>query len=250
MEGSAFVISKYAKHKKGFTLVETIVVVAIVAILAAVLIPIVTRYVFNANKVACEANRATILRLYQVHQVMHQECTLQEFLDGSAPDAPDISKAKCPSGGVYSVDGSKILCSVHDAEEEENNDSQTYSGTSIVIQSSYWPKDSDYAGEGDLITVNPGGVFQYSDGNYYVVNQAVSMDQHQAASGPGGAVYNWFVTQKLTGNIMTFAEGVNDMTVVRGDLCQVGEDYYVFVDGGNVGHPPDVSPGQWYKLPN
>lgn len=127
--------------------------------------------------------------------------------------------------------------------------SNKYLNTNITIQPSYWPKPEDYSTDWQTITVNPAGVFKYSDGNYYVVNTAVTLSKSQAASGPGGMVYGWYVTQKLTGTIVTFAPGETDKTMTRGDICQVGNDYYVFKDGGSVGHSPTTSPEQWYKLP-
>ena len=42
--------------KKGFTLIELIVVIAILAILAAILIPAVTNYIDEANEAAATSN--------------------------------------------------------------------------------------------------------------------------------------------------------------------------------------------------
>jgi type IV pilus assembly protein PilA len=44
------------KNKKGFTLIELIVVIAIIAILALILVPQVTGYIDNANEVVCITN--------------------------------------------------------------------------------------------------------------------------------------------------------------------------------------------------
>ena len=54
-----------AKNKKGFTLVELIVVIVIILILAAVLVPSLLRYVDKANKANCKADAATILSQLQ-----------------------------------------------------------------------------------------------------------------------------------------------------------------------------------------
>ena len=48
------------RAKKGFTLVELIVVIAIVAILAAILIPTVLGYVRNANITSADQTAAAI----------------------------------------------------------------------------------------------------------------------------------------------------------------------------------------------
>lgn len=47
-------------NKKGFTLVELIVVIAILAILALILVPAITKYVDGANKSKDQANARAI----------------------------------------------------------------------------------------------------------------------------------------------------------------------------------------------
>lgn len=54
-----------AKGKKGFTLVELIVVIVIILILAAVLVPQLLKYVDRANQANAKADAATILSQVQ-----------------------------------------------------------------------------------------------------------------------------------------------------------------------------------------
>ena len=46
--------------KKGFTLAELLIVVAIIAVLAAIAIPVFNGNVAGAKKAACEANRRSL----------------------------------------------------------------------------------------------------------------------------------------------------------------------------------------------
>lgn len=53
------------KNKKGFTMVELIVVIVIILVLAAVLVPSLLKYVDKANKANCKADAATIMSQLQ-----------------------------------------------------------------------------------------------------------------------------------------------------------------------------------------
>ena len=52
---------KYLKSKKGFTLVELMIVVVIMAILVAVAVPIFSAVTKNAQKKTCDANKREIV---------------------------------------------------------------------------------------------------------------------------------------------------------------------------------------------
>jgi len=53
-------IAKIKSKKKGFTLIELIVVIAIIAILAAILVPTLTKYIGKSKQSAIDANTKTI----------------------------------------------------------------------------------------------------------------------------------------------------------------------------------------------
>lgn len=53
------------KNKKGFTMVELIVVIVIILVLAAVLVPSLLRYIDKANQANCKADGATIMSQVQ-----------------------------------------------------------------------------------------------------------------------------------------------------------------------------------------
>lgn len=57
------------KNKKGFTLVELIVVLVIIAILAAVLIPTMSGYIKRANKTAAQSAAKTLVTAYDAAMV-------------------------------------------------------------------------------------------------------------------------------------------------------------------------------------
>lgn len=64
--------------KKGFTLIELIVVIAILAILAAILIPSLTNYISEANQAKNKANA----------RALYSEAVLSLSTGGSLPTVP------------------------------------------------------------------------------------------------------------------------------------------------------------------
>lgn len=93
--------------KKGFTLVEIIVVMVVVGILAAITVPSLGKYIDNGKKRDCEINRKALLARLESDRALAPGVTMAEVL----AENTDIS---CPSGGVYSApDDNTVECSVH-----------------------------------------------------------------------------------------------------------------------------------------
>jgi len=149
-----------------------------------------------------------------------------------------------------------LLSPVLTGYSESSTSDDTYPGTDIKLVSNYWPTDEDYDKLSDkkwgTISIPAGGIFKYTDGNYYVVVKDIDLNRSQASSGPGGTAYNWFYTDKITGRIITdWTDGLQKDDMTRGDMCKVANDYYVYIDGGVYAYAPMTKhPQQWYKLPN
>lgn len=106
------------KSNKGISLIELIVVTAIITTLAGLLVPQFVRYITTKRTEACTSNKETILSVYEKcvygGNLKAKTADFQSLINaaytGSSTTAPvqyveEIkSHLGCPSGGTYSVD--------------------------------------------------------------------------------------------------------------------------------------------------
>jgi type IV pilus assembly protein PilA len=113
------------RRRRGFTLVELLVVVLILAILMSLALPLYLSAVANSERRTCRANMQTIANAVQAGRVKHVDSDYSAFIAGGVntttlPDLPQIPL--CPLGGTYTLaNGStgdaksfKVICSVTD----------------------------------------------------------------------------------------------------------------------------------------
>ena len=93
------------KNRKGFTLIELIVVIAILGILALFLVPSFMGYAKDAKQSVCESNMTSIQRAYHFQTGKQEKDEERDFLDKVMNNEfDDFSTApKCPSGGIYYI---------------------------------------------------------------------------------------------------------------------------------------------------
>lgn len=103
------------KMMKGFTLVEIMIVVAIIAILAAVAIPNFVNYRKQSQATACVSNLKQIQSAKELYLMNHTTTPSLEGLVGS--DKQIKTTPTCPAGGSYTVgDGTTDpTCSIGDS---------------------------------------------------------------------------------------------------------------------------------------
>jgi prepilin-type N-terminal cleavage/methylation domain-containing protein len=120
---------KLNNKRKGFTLVELLVVVLILAILTAVALPLYLRSVRDAEENACKTNMKTIANAVQAHHVRNRTAdyfssTVDQADATTGGDLEDLqNQPLCPAtADVYTVealgtdgrDGFNVKCGYSD----------------------------------------------------------------------------------------------------------------------------------------
>ena len=109
------------KNKKGFTLIELIVVIVILAILMAVTLPSLLGYIEEAQEKTCAANRALFVRHYNIFSINPTKSgTLADFL--VAAERNGMVKEKiCPAEEqcAFAIADGKLVvtCPKHGSNE-------------------------------------------------------------------------------------------------------------------------------------
>lgn len=103
----------------GFTLIELIVVIAILGIIVAIAVPKLTGFKSMAEERVCDANRKSVERMYSAflveNDINHEDSVFNQFLI-------DNFNEICPVGGVIRYEGGEVKCSVHEDGNKSDED--------------------------------------------------------------------------------------------------------------------------------
>lgn len=109
------------KRQTGFTLVELVIVIAVLGILAGLAIPYFMEAREEAAKKECLANRTQILRMFHAQQAAGYSSDLTTFLTEAIEETDNkyfTFAPKCADGGTYSAENEIIKCSIDKHNED------------------------------------------------------------------------------------------------------------------------------------
>lgn len=177
-------------NKKGFTLVEIIVVLVILSILAGISIPAYLKYIDDAKEKACRINRTSLLNYYKKYKMaFDDDSTLKDFVEKddvlSSQFSKDVKTFVCPSGGVFYVVDNLIKCTKHDNGSSNGNtggneETPKTLGDLANVTAVSWLALCDKVrttGKAEEIVL---GSFVSFGGKIYVANKKVTLNPNEA----------------------------------------------------------------------
>ena len=208
------------KEKKGFTLVELIVVLVILAILAALLIPALTGYISKANKQKVEAEcRMAVMAVQTESTTIYGE--------KGKVTAPDNFTEK------VTVDGKEITVAVNVSKATDN-------ALQVKEDGLYVPKTEvvDISGKADKVANATEGNFAGLDANGNLTDSGKKASDFVSAEA-GKRLMTDAEGEKLGG----IAEGATkvEASVTNGNINVNGEEKTVYTLPETVLHESEIS---------
>jgi len=106
-------------NNKGFTLVELLVVMAILGILASIAVPMYKGHIERATELVCNTNCAQLERMYHAYLLTenkeHTDNVFDEFMQ-------NYEENICPDNGDIKYVNGNVRCMLHSEDETNGND--------------------------------------------------------------------------------------------------------------------------------
>lgn len=276
--GQNSLMTEDSKNKsKGFTLAELLIVVAIIGVLVAISIPIFTSQLEKGREATDAANIRSQYAEVMAEAIssgqsvngktLYGAVQLKQMADGWSSDSVrknlesvyggHIEGTGPAAGGTAWVEfnaeeGYPILH--YEGSGGGGSSGGDDSGSGIPADAPAFvnktPVDwSSIQSSGEAFYVTAGTVFLWN-GNYYIGTKNQTIDSWNMKNSDPDDFVNWFTLAKYTDVILDIAYYPADTMrqTERGDICKVGDDYYVFSDGGNSSYGPIIDSTRWTKI--
>lgn len=254
-------IMRARRSRRGFTLMEMLIVVAIIAVLVAIAIPIFTAQLAKARKAADDANCRAAKALASV------EC-MSEYDGKFSAKTPDewVTYVTSEAGTIPltgQLDGSTLTCSYNDSSITfvyGGSGSGTSGGSVVLTDSSgkkhtFTGKDWDTlkAGHTNGMNVAQGTVLTDGTGTYvvswndWIAGDLTNMTLAQAVSNGANLIRITNDTKILTSadTVTKYGNQVWPSEVAAGTICYMNGSYYLAPGTINVNTFP---PGGWVAI--
>lgn len=276
------------RDKRGFTLAELLVVVAIIAVLVAIAIPIFTSQLEKSREATDAANIRSQYAQVMTDAITNggdvngqteygaidlkqkkddwQDETLGNNLHGLFQKVDgDYPKANGTAWVEYKASESKVILH-YEGEGSGNGGSSSGDSTggnggssggitgntgSVNFDSLAIDWDSDIKTL-NTYTVEVGKIYSWN-GNFYFGSKTYDLNSYDLNYNNPDTFTGWYALSKYTGTCLTmdyFNSGNQNQqkNVNRGDVCSVGNDYYAYIGGGGANYGPEREPDFWVKL--
>lgn len=115
------------QRTKGFTLMEMLIVVAIIGILVAVAIPVFSGSLEAAREAVCTGNRRSLLSQLSIEKMLTDAESLEVVAD-TTEGREWVADAVRPSKGVIEVESDVVSCSKHGGTLSEKSFMEQFKG--------------------------------------------------------------------------------------------------------------------------
>lgn len=240
------------KRKKGFTLIEMIVVIAIIAILITIAVPGVVALIGNADNVACEANRHSIEDAYKLMYIKNPDTAKPDdmhIVDTLIAAGFLSEPARCPEGGTYMLINGKAYCTKHYPYGNSSSGSSDIS-SSVSSSSSSSSSLSGSSASGSISSTTSGTSSSgTSSGSGSVPNQYLDVSYAFSTNGNHYTLtlYN-NSHESIKGWKIDFNFPIKIVSAYDSTLTTLSDTHYTIMSKDNNLSSYTIAPGASYQI--
>ncbi len=117
-------ISIGIRSKNGFSLIELIIVIAILANILAIAIPNIGKYVETTRRSVCNLNIVQLEKYYEIYLEKNEKDHSENILSRFGLEYEESYGQICPSNGTSSYKNGTIKCGKHSGKESSDDETE------------------------------------------------------------------------------------------------------------------------------